>query len=292
MLMLMTTRLFSVFIFFHTLLVGCKPPSSTRGEAIDATDQYEVVQLGKIGRQEMQESSGLALADPTGTEFWTHGDAGSPNVLYRVARTGAVLGGVPVPGASNRDWEDIARDPQGRLYIGDFGNNNNDRRNLAIYRFDPAQPTRNVDTIRFRYPDQRDFPPRKSARNFDCEASLFARDSIFLFTKNRAKGGLITKQYAVSAQPGTHTATLRDSLELETWVTAADISPDGRTVALLGYGFVYLFEGDPKQPVFDRRRLRVTVESSGQAEAITFINNTDLVFSNEKGRLFELKRKP
>lgn len=287
----MTARLFSILVFFHALLASCGPPRSGRGEAVDATDQYEEVQLGKINKQEMQESSGLAVAAPGGAEFWTHGDGGSPSALYRVSRTGALLATVPVPGANNRDWEDLASDPQGRLYLGDFGNNENSRRYLAIYRFDPAQPEQPVDTIRFSYPDQRAFPPRKSQRNFDCEACYFANDSLYLFTKNRSKGGLLTKQYVVPARPGTYIATLRDSLELETWVTGASVSPDGRTVALLGYGFVYLFEGEPTQRVFNRRRLRVRVESSGQAEAVTLINNSDLVFTNENGKIFEMKKK-
>ncbi len=287
----MTARLFSLFIFFHTLIAGCGQARSGRGEAVDATDQYEVIQLGKIGKQEVRESSGLALANPAGTEFWTHGDGGAPSTLYRVSRTGALLGTLPVTGASNRDWEDLGRDAQGRLYIADCGNNENKRRNLAIYRFDPAHPEQPADTIRFQYPDQHAFPPRKSARNFDCEALYFAHDSLFLFTKNRGKGGLWTKQYAVPNQPGDHVAVRRDSLELETWVTGASISPDGRTVALLGYGFIYLFEGAPTQRIFDRHRRRIKVQSSGQAEAITFENNTDILFSNENGKLFELKKK-
>lgn len=288
----MIARLISVAVFFHAIIASCGPARSERGEPIDATDRYDIVQLGKIGKQEVRESSGLALANPAATEFWTHGDGGSPSALYRVSRTGELLGTLPVPGASNRDWEALGRDPQGRLYVADCGNNDNNRRNLAIYRFDPAHPEQPTDTIRFRYPDQRDFPPRKAERNFDCEAIYFAHDSLFLFTKNRGKGGLWTKEYAVSNQPGTHVATRRDSLELETWITDASISPDGRTVALLGYGFIYLFEGEPSQAVFNRRRLRVRVESSGQAEAITFSNNSDLVFSNENGKLFELKKKP
>lgn len=287
----MIARLFSVLVFFHTLLAGCGPPRDKRGDATDATDQYDVTLLGRIKKQEMQESSGLTPANPAATEFWTHGDGGSPATLYRVSRTGALLQTLPVPGTRNRDWEALAHDPQDRLYLADCGNNDNARRNLVIYRFDPAHPARAVDTIRFRYPDQYAFPPHKPKRNFDCEAVCFVRDSLYLFTKNRGKGGLLTKHYVVSGRPGSHVASLRDSLELETWVTDASISPDGRTVALLGYGFIYLFEGDPAQRIFDRRRLRIAVKASGQAEAITFVNNTDLVFSNENGKLFAVRKK-
>lgn len=287
---LMLTKLFSVFVFCHTLLAACGPPRDRdRGEPIDATDEYAVQQIGKIGRHEMEESSGLALADPAAQSFWTHGDGGSPNVLYRISRTGELLQEQQVNGASNTDWEDLARDPTGRLFIGDFGNNQNARRDLKVYVFDPAQPGR-VDTIRFHYPDQHEFPPRKPGRNFDCEAFYFDHDVLHLFTKNRAKNGLLVKEYTLPARPGTYTATLVDSLRLETWVTAADLSPDGRTVALLGYGFVYLFEGEPGQRVFDRKRRRLQMASTGQAEGLTFINNTDFVFSNEHGKLFEAKK--
>ncbi len=287
----MTARLFSIYVFFHTLLAGCGPARSERGEAVDATESYEIGQIGKLGKHEVAESSGLALVNPAATEFWTHGDGGSPNNLYRVSRDGALLQTLTVEAASNRDWEDLARDPQGRIFIGDFGNNLNSRRDLRIFILDPAHPEK-VDTIRFSYPDQHKFPPRKAGRNFDCEAFYFASDTLHLFSKNRGKGGLWTKQYTLPAHPGTYVATLRDSIELETWITAADISPDGRTVALLGYGFAYLFEGNPNQPVFDRHRARISLSSAGQAEALTFVSNTNFVFSNENGKMFEAQKKP
>lgn len=288
---LLSARLFSVFVFFHTLLAGCGGPRSDRAEGINAGRDYTVKLIGRIHKQEMAESSGLALANDQGTAFWTHGDGGSPNSLYRISRTGELLATVPVEGASNEDWEDITRDAAtGRLFIGDFGNNRNARRDLRVFVFNPAAPGR-VDTIRFKYPDQHAFPPHKHFRNFDCEACYYDDGKLHLFTKNRGKGGLYTKQYTLPAKAGTYTATLVDSLELETWVTAADISPDHRSVALLGYGFVYIFAGDPSQPVFDRKRSRIALASTGQAEALTFLNNTDLLLSNENGKLFEIKRK-
>lgn len=287
----MLTKLFSFFVFCHTVLASCGPPREReRGEPIDATEDYEMAQIGKIGRLEMEESSGLALADTAAQSFWTHGDGGSPNSLYRINRKGELLQTRAVSGASNTDWEDLAHAADGRLFIGDFGNNQNTRRDLKVYIVPPNQPER-VDTIRFRYPDQHDFPPRKALRNFDCEAFYFDHDVLHLFTKNRGKNGLWVKEYTLPAQPGQYTATLVDSLELETWVTAADLSPDGRTAALLGYGFVYLFEGEPGQAIFDRKRRRIQMASTGQAEGLTFINNTDFVLSNERGKLFEGRKK-
>jgi hypothetical protein len=36
--------------------------------------------------------------------------------------------------AENIDWEEITKDKEGNLYIGDFGNNENKREDLCIYK--------------------------------------------------------------------------------------------------------------------------------------------------------------
>ncbi|QNH63064.1 hypothetical protein [Hymenobacter sediminicola] len=234
------------------------------------------------------ESSGFALADAQG-DLWTHGDGGSTALLYKITHQGDVLQTMNLAPLVNIDWEDLARDDEGRLYIGDFGNNQNKRRNLCIYRLS-GPSMRQVDTIRFRYSDQRRFPPRKAARNFDCEAFFYRQDSLYLFTKNRGKGHYV-KMYALPARPGYHVATLLDSIRINTWITAADISPDGRTVALLGYGHVYLLERQPGHRLFDSPKSCLPLATTGQAEALAFINNTDFVVSNEKGRIYLAKKK-
>ena len=53
---------------------------------------------------------------------------------FAVNREGKVLGVFKVEGAEANDWEAIATDRQGNLYIGDFGNNRNTRRDLIIYQ--------------------------------------------------------------------------------------------------------------------------------------------------------------
>ena len=139
---------------------------------------------------------------------------------------------LPVP---NRDWEDITRDNAGNLYIGDFGNNKNARRDLCIFRYRPA--TGAIDSIRFRYPDQDAYPPGdERAWNFNCEAMVFFHDSLHIFSKNAFKGNFVTKHYVLPAQPGQYVANLRDSLVLKNRVvTGAALSPDGRTLALTSY---------------------------------------------------------
>ncbi|RPD50145.1 hypothetical protein DNI29_04935 [Hymenobacter sediminis] len=270
------------------LLLGSCSRDKGRGDFASATDQYEVKEIGRLDRQRVAESSGLEIAGPEG-DLWTHADGGNTSRLYKITRQGDLLQTLNLDPLQNIDWEDLAQDDEARLYLGDFGNNQNKRRNLCIYRLS-GLTLQQVDTIRFAYADQRDFPPRKPLRNFDCEAFYYYQDSLYLFTKNRGESRWL-KQYVLPARPGRHTARLTDSLQLPTWVTGADISPDGKRVALLGEKKVYLFERLPGRRLFDGLKSTLDLPDSGQAEALVFVTAQDFIFSNEKGKLFSATRK-
>ncbi|MCB2376003.1 hypothetical protein LGH70_00305 [Hymenobacter sp. BT635] len=282
MLLLLRDKLFPVLVFIQSVLCGCAKDKD-RGNFDKVTQAYEVKQVGRLNKSEVAESSGLEIANSTG-DLWTHADGGNTAKLYKITQQGDLLQTLELEPLLNIDWEDLTRDDDNHMFIGDFGNNQNKRRNLAIYRL--GGPTlQDIDTIRFKYADQRLFPPKKPQRNFDCEAFFYHQDSLHLFTKNRGEGNWL-KQYVLPARPGTHTARLVDSVQINTWITAADISPNGRTVALLGYGHVYLIDVAPGRKLFDGAKSCLPIPSSGQAEALVFVNDHDFVFSNEKGKIF------
>ncbi|MDX1913119.1 MAG: hypothetical protein SFV22_16615 [Saprospiraceae bacterium] len=181
----------------------------------------------------LKEVSGMTRL-PNG-DLWLLNDSRNPPDLFRFdPSSGKLLETRHLP-VQNFDWEDLASDPAGMLYIGDFGNNANRRHNLRIFRYDPV--TGKLDSIRFRYPDQQAFPPaRVEDWNFNCEAMVFFRDSLHLFSKNVFKGNFYTKHYVLPAVPGDYVAELRDSIRLKNRVvTGAAISRDGKTLALTGY---------------------------------------------------------
>ncbi|AIZ64628.1 hypothetical protein PK28_14855 [Hymenobacter sp. DG25B] len=282
-------RLAPLAFFLHALMCGCSSDTGY-GKFEKVTASYEVKKAGLMHRDDVVESSGLALVNDNG-DLWTHGDGGNTSILYKVTAQGDLLQRQRIPDANNIDWEDLAQDrKRGYLFIGDFGNNGNKRRDLRIYRLHPSD-FKKVDTISFRYPDQKLFPPKKPNRNFDCEAFFYHNDSLYLFTKNRGEGKWV-KEYVLPARPGNYVATLADSIRISSWITAADISPDGRQVALLGYGNVYLFEGEPGRRLFQGKKYCLPVEKTGQAEGLVYLSNQDFVISNEKGRLFHVKRRP
>ncbi|MFN4257285.1 MAG: hypothetical protein ACK4Q5_19975, partial [Saprospiraceae bacterium] len=59
-------------------------------------------------------------------------DSGNTPEIFRLNLATRQISSLQLP-IQNRDWEDLAADPQGNLYIGDFGNNLNRRKDLRIY---------------------------------------------------------------------------------------------------------------------------------------------------------------
>ncbi|GAA4346181.1 hypothetical protein GCM10023185_00410 [Hymenobacter saemangeumensis] len=283
MLYLLRDALFPMLVFLHAVLAGA-PPDRGRGSFAHA--RYRMMRVGRLPAG-LRESSGLARAD---SGLWTHGDGGRPARLTLVELPGTLRHRLDLAPLPNTDWEDLAQDRAGRIYIGDFGNNRNQRRQLAIYRVDPAAARPHIDTIAFRFADQRAFPPPRGRRNFDCEAFFWHQDSLHLFSKDRSLRPWV-KHYVLPARPGTYVIAPRDSLRLNTLITAADISPNGQTVALLGYGGVFLFARQPGRRLFDSPKSFRALPRTGQAEALVFVDDSTFVVSNEKGKLFRGQRR-
>ena len=281
----MLFKLFTIYVFFDSLFCGCATDIKA-GFAIQR-HEYKIEKVGRMHKNEVLESSGLALTNDN--NFWTHADGGNPPVLYKVTESGKLLQTLEIPNTQNLDWEDLTKDPEGNIYIGDFGNNQNNRRNLRIFRV-KENNVNQVDTILFRYADQKAFPPEKEDRNFDMEAFFYFQDNLYLFSKNRGRNKIV-KLYKLPAQPGNYQVQVTDSIRISNMITAADISPDGKKLALLGYGNIYVLEASDADNFFAGQKYCIPFGKSGQAEALVFINNTDFVISNEGGKIFKVVKR-
>ena len=194
---------------------------------------------------ELNESSGLLVfSDST---WLTINDSGNDAVIFEVNGTGRVVSATTFANAQNFDWEELQFDQLGNIYVGDIGNNNQSRNGLTLYKFHRDQIGKSdvvVEEIDFYYPEQLRFPPKRSERNFDAEAFLVQRDSIFIFTKDWSKPfNGISKIYYVPNKPGRHAATLlrtfqtnnispyRDAITGVCWL--------GKDILILAYGAIY-----------------------------------------------------
>jgi hypothetical protein len=234
---------------------------------------------------EVNESSGLARSDKAG-RFWTHNDSGGASEVYEVDTLGALFRTKTLNQLPNTDWEELADSPDGRLFIGDFGNNRSQRRDLAVYVVN-AQDS--VQKIAFSYADQPGFPPSADRMNYDCEAFFYDNDSLYLFSKNWSRTHQFVRRYALPATPGTYSTAPQDSIWINSPVTAADISPDGQTFALLTYSKILLFRRENGGSVSFSQPKGCIKFYRKQAEAILFLNNTDLLVTNEQGTMYVLK---
>lgn len=249
------------------------------------------------------ETSGIETMSNS-DDFWTINDSSNLNELILINQKGEINQKIVVKNALNIDWESLASNGKDRLYIGDFGNNKNSRKDLAIYSVSVSKEQK--DTLQatkttFSYEDQKKFPPKKTQLNFDSEAFIYYDGYFYVFTKNRSSNfDGTTKLYKIRAKEGTQKALLIGNFKTcskinNCQITGADISEDGKQLALLTHNKIFIFSDYPKDHFFEGT-LRVThLKHHSQKEAICF-KGGDIYITDEKtkksgGNIYRLKTK-
>lgn len=237
----------------------------------------------------LSENSGIAQFGQNSA--WFIEDHGNKDILYKVDFNGKIRKELKVKNAKNNDWEDLTSDEKGNIYIGDFGNNDNHRKNLTIYKLPnpEIEPGDKIDAerIEFQYPEQKEFPPKKERLLFDSEAFFYSKGFFYLFTKNRAHpftGEVLI--YRVPLKTGRHNATFLGKITTcKDWdtcqVTSADISPDGKTVVLLGYGKLWTLTDFTGDSFFEGKLTEIDLGVRTQLESVCFKDETTLLVSDE-----------
>jgi hypothetical protein len=230
------------------------------------------------------ETSGLIAFDNL---LWTHNDD-HDTTIYGLDSIGKIKKKIKLENVVNTDWEEISQDSS-YIYIGDFGNNSRgNRTDLHILRIEKNSFLLNkpvIDTISFSYSDQTDFSAQKpNSTNFDCEAFIVSKDSIYLFTKqwSENKSGV----YTLPKFPGSHIAQFKETLNVEGLVTGATLTPNNELV-FCGYTktfttFLYLIY-DLKNFDFgiaNQRRINFSL-TYHQIEGITTLNGKQFFITNE-----------
>lgn len=243
-------------------------------------EKYSIVKEGKLPIC-INENSGLVKAWQDGY-YWTHNDGGGNPELYMLNAKGQLFDTLEIKNAINVDWEDLAKDSKGSLYIGDFGNNSNKRENLSIYK----RSSMTVEKINFKYLDQTF--EKDEARVFDCEAFFWFNNSLYLFTKSWEKGKKLTKIYKIPDVVGDYSVPPIDQTILKTPVTGADVSPDGSKFALITYGKIFIY-GIENQEINFKKPIKCIKIGKNQTEAIVFENNNKIVFTNEQRKIYSIE---
>lgn len=280
-------------LFITTLFIALLSCGSTQNNRV-------LTQLCELPK-DLKEISGIAYADNL---LYSIQDSGNESEVILFDLKGNIKRSIAINNTKNVDWEDLTFDTQGNLYIGDFGNNDNTRKDLAIYSIDKnhlQQKSANVAyAITFEYPEQTHFPPKKKALLFDVEGFLESNNAFYLFTKNRSKGFDGSSYiYKIPNRAGHHKAQLIKTITTcsdyqNCAITSAAISPDGSKFVVLSHSKVWLFENFSLDKAETGQMTELDLDHFSQKESITFKNNETLLIADERekktgGRLYEVR---
>ncbi len=245
----------------------------------------------QIAEISIRECSGITKSRQSSDLYWVHNDSSGGSQLFAVRRNGSLAGTHPTR-FPNVDWEDITTDNSGNLYIGDFGNFRNTRRDLAIHVLrEPltleSSPQIEGESYHFEYPDQTEFPPKR--RIFDCEALFWAQGDLFLLTKSL--GDTITRLYRFDPlqRNEVNRPKLIGEFDIGPRVTGADATPDGKRLAVLTTSSVWVFERPEASHNYLQGHARMMRIRAGQCEAICWDDEDTLIIANEDRAMFEVK---
>ncbi len=239
------------------------------------------------------------LKEISGIEFdkynrlWAINDGGNEAKLYRLNEDGSIAKEVLITNAKNIDWEDMTQNKFGHFFLGDFGNNEQDRKWLTIYKIenpiDIKADTAEAEIIKFTYPEMDGKPVAPHERNYDLEAFVSLGRHLYLFTKNRTKPfNGITNVYKVGDHAANFNAELVGSfqtcttLEKLCWITSAALSPDRKKLILLDSTSIWLFENFDGDKFFSGDVSRIDLGIVTQKEAVTFYDDNTIVFTDEE----------
>lgn len=304
-----------IFVLGQSPLIDAQSPETASGSS-------GLIPIARVANAAIGEMSGLVKSRRFPGVYWVHNDSGDSPRLFAIDRQGNVIiadylrgryyGENKEPGkklwpglsillAANQDWEDIAIDDD-FLYIADLGNNDNARRDMGVYVLYEPNPravheSRILKFLPIRYPEQISYPA--SEWHFDSESLFIAGGKLHFLTKHRQAGKPMGWQRGVNLYRLETTYTDRanilkkiDSNETIPLATGADVSPDGKKLAILSYTGLWVFD---KPPFGSRwisgtpRMLVLDPKITKQLEAVCWDDNETILISNEQRDIYEIK---
>lgn len=247
------------------------------------------------------EASGIAVAQRTRDVVFVQNDSGDSARFFAVdERSGATLATIRVRGARNRDWEDLATEPDAAgtpsVWLADIGDNDAQRSDVQVYRVAEPRLTGRRGRIavgpaqvwRLRYPDG-------------------PHDAESLAVTPHGTGYVVTKSvlgssgvYRMPAEPSPRVATMRRvgtvsflpsgghtpfGISGDLLATGAAVSRDGRLLAIRTYGAAYVWRvgAGGVTAALQRAPRRVALPSQPQGEGVTFAGHRLLIDSEGRG---------
>jgi len=196
----------------------------------------------------INEPSGIAVGIKSPDVLYVHNDSGDSARFFAIdRRSGQTRAEIDVPHADNRDWEDIAVEPDLRgvpsVWLGDIGDNDEMRASISVYRVDePAVSPALGQTLtetgtqrwRLRYPD--------GPHDAEALAVDTAHRSMYIVTKSTSQPAQVYR--AALTPPG-------DDVQILTRVGAIEIKlPKVFGLPSVAYSEITAADYSPQQKLF------------------------------------------
>ncbi len=255
---------------------------------------------GRLQRHDMDEISGIAASGINEDLYYVHNDSGDTSRFYAILPSGEVKSiiyfkGDPKAPQGVFDCEDIAVGPgpvadSSYVYMGDIGDNYSVRKYLTVYRMAERASwadgggitTANAVPIHLKYPDG---PKDAETLMVDPVERL-----IYIVSKRHDSVGVYTSPLIYKAND-TLTLTRRCKLFFPgykpvKWITAGDISKDGKQVLVKSYANVFYWKREGNEPVWKtlQRKPRILPYiQEKQGEAIGFTPDGKGCYTTSEG---------
>lgn len=247
--------------------------------------EHPVERVGELKHAAIGEASGIVRSRKHPGIFWVHNDSGNPPALFAVRADGSLVREFAVA-VANIDWEDIAADDDGRLYVGDIGNNGGRLPIRAIHRF--VEPDPSVEPRGPLKPDRSWYYRLPDRDRFDAESLYLDGETLRLIAKRFDGRDAQVYKLALDVRADLLRPALPEPVRrLEGFTdaaTGADLSPDGRRLAVVSTGEVAVFERTPDG--FSLRHRLAHPDSA--VEAICW-DGEDLLLASEGRSLYRIR---
>lgn len=222
----------------------------------------------RIEDPRVTESSGLARSGVHPGVLYTHNDRGGLPHVFAIDSSGtrAVLR----LATTMVDWEDAATTPDGRLWIGDIGDNDLVRSEISVLVVDEPDVLTGADlpvqTYRFAYPDG----------PHDAEALLVhpTDGRVLIVTKDVAGGRVFGAPVQLALGDVNR---LQDLGPAPPNVTGGDYSPDGSSFVLRNQGRAFFYDQIGSEPVV------VPLPDQPQGESVTYTPDAGRILVGSEG---------
>ena len=262
--------------------------------------------IASIFEYGIESSSGVIESPTTPNYYWTHDDSVDYGDSPKTYIFGFGLDGdkivnprkVILEGVRNLDWEDIGRDKDNKIIVGDIGNNVN-RKDYSIYRFEEPKEDQervkkeDIEEIVFRFPGEVEY---------NNESLFYADDSFYIMTKEYGKTKLFRLPENKIDLRRTNILEFVGEFEfvgdsklanIMDAATGTDISKDEMSMVMNTYKGIYLFKRMEKKTNFlDGEIYYLPLKwdfRKFQYEAITFIDDDKgLILTTEQGKVYRV----